>query len=171
MIKLWLIRHGKTEGNKLSRYIGTTDEPLCQEGTEFLHKMDYPKVQAVYVSPLKRCVQTAEILFPGEPVHIIEELAECDFGEFENKNYKELEGNPHYQEWIDSKEMAAAMRWSWMRISGRMDENSSGLILRLWKDNSPILQKLLTNLKICHKISFIRKQENQKKNEVVHCHQ
>ena len=63
--------------------------------------MDYPKVQAVYVSPLKRCVQTAEILFPGEPVHIIEELAECDFGEFENKNYKELEGNPHYQEWID----------------------------------------------------------------------
>ena len=62
MIKLWLIRHGKTEGNKLSRYIGTTDEPLCQEGTEFLHKMDYPKVQAVYVSPLKRCVQTAEIL-------------------------------------------------------------------------------------------------------------
>ena len=31
-----------------------------------------------------------------------EELAECDFGEFENKNYKELEGNPHYQEWIDS---------------------------------------------------------------------
>jgi hypothetical protein len=28
------------------------------------------------------------------------------------------------------------MRWSWMRISGRMDENSSGLILRLWKDNS-----------------------------------
>lgn len=58
-----------------------------------------------------------------------------------------------------------------MRISRRMDENSSGLILRLWKDNSPILQKLLTNLKICHKISFIRKQENQKKNEVVHCHQ
>ena len=47
-------------------------------------------------------MQTAEILFPGEPVHIIEELAECDFGEFENKNYKELEGNPHYQEWIDS---------------------------------------------------------------------
>ena len=40
--------------------------------------MDYPKVPAVYVSPLKRCVQTAEILFPGEPVHIIEELAECD---------------------------------------------------------------------------------------------
>ena len=102
MIKLWLIRHGKTEGNKLARYIGTTDEPLCQEGTDFLKKMDYPEVQDIYVSPLKRCVQTAEILFPGKPVHIIEELAECDFGEFENKNYKELEGNAKYQAWIDS---------------------------------------------------------------------
>ena len=99
---MWLIRHGKTEGNKLARYIGTTDEPLCQEGTDFLKKMDYPELQDIYVSPLKRCVQTAEILFPGKPVHIIEELAECDFGEFENKNYKELDGNPNYQAWIDS---------------------------------------------------------------------
>ena len=98
MLKLWLIRHGKTEGNKLARYIGTTDEPLCQEGIDFLGKMDYPDIHTIYVSPLKRCVQTAEILFPGEPVHIIEELAECDFGEFENKNYRELDGNPKYQE-------------------------------------------------------------------------
>ena len=102
MLRLWLIRHGKTEGNKLARYIGTTDEPLCQEGIDFLNKMDYPKIHDIYVSPLKRCVQSAEILFPGEPVHIIDELAECDFGEFENKNYKELNGNPKYQEWIDS---------------------------------------------------------------------
>ena len=107
MIKLWLIRHGKTEGNKLARYIGTTDEPLCQEGIEFLKKMDYPKVQEIYVSPLRRCVQTAEILFPEKPVHIIEELAECDFGEFENKNYKELDGNPNYQAWIDSNGILA----------------------------------------------------------------
>ena len=59
-----------------------------------MRKMDYPEVQNIYISPLKRCVQTAEILFPGELVHIIDELAECDFGEFENKNYKELDGNP-----------------------------------------------------------------------------
>ena len=26
--------------------------------------------------------------FPGKSFHIIEELSECDFGEFENKNYK-----------------------------------------------------------------------------------
>ncbi len=27
-----MIRHGKTYGNTLGRYIGVTDEPLCEEG-------------------------------------------------------------------------------------------------------------------------------------------
>ena len=99
---MWLIRHGKTEGNKLARYIGTTDEPLCQEGTDFLKKMDYPEVQDIYVSPLKRCVQTAEILFPGAEQVVCEQMRECDFGLFEGKNYQELTGNPKYQSWIDS---------------------------------------------------------------------
>ena len=102
MLKLWLIRHGKTEGNKLARYIGTTDEPLCQEGIDFLGKMDYPKVQNIYISPLKRCVQTAEILFPGAEQVVCEQMRECDFGLFEGKNYQELTGNPKYQSWIDS---------------------------------------------------------------------
>ena len=102
MIKLWLIRHGKTEGNKLSRYIGTTDEPLCQEGTEFLHKMDYPKVQAVYVSPLKRCVQTAEILFRESRYILLKSWQNVISESLKIRTIKELEGNPHYQEWIDS---------------------------------------------------------------------
>ena len=36
MKELYLIRHGKTYGNTLGRYIGTTDEPLCEEGREAL---------------------------------------------------------------------------------------------------------------------------------------
>lgn len=102
MLKLWLIRHGKTEGNKLGRYIGVTDEHLSREGQEFLAKMDYPAPEAVYVSPMCRCLETARILFPEHRVHIIDELAECDFGDFENKNYKELSGNKDYQAWVDS---------------------------------------------------------------------
>ena len=103
-----LIRHFATEGNLEKRYIGVTDEEIKAEFVleHTLKKEENGreewKPELVIVSPLRRCRQTAEILFPGEPVHIIEELAECDFGEFENKNYKELEGNPHYQEWIDS---------------------------------------------------------------------
>jgi alpha-ribazole phosphatase len=103
MLELWLIRHGKTEGNRLGRYIGTTDEPLCPEGRNRLPRGVYPVPKAVFTSPMKRAVETAEILFPELPSHSIEDLSECDFGEFENKNYKELEGNLQYQAWIDSE--------------------------------------------------------------------
>ena len=102
MIKIWLIRHGMTEGNRHQRYIGVTDEPLCPEGIERLKNITYPKPQAIFVSPLRRCQETAEILFPEQKVRIIDQLAECDFGAFENKNYKELSGNAAYQAWIDS---------------------------------------------------------------------
>lgn len=107
MLKIWLIRHGMTEGNRYQRYIGVTDEPLCEEGRELLRKFTYPKQQAVFVSPLKRCLETAAILFDDPKVRIIDQLAECDFGEFENKNYKELSGDPRYQEWIDSNGILA----------------------------------------------------------------
>lgn len=102
MLKIWLIRHGMTEGNRHGRYIGITDEPLCPEGRNFLQKMSYPLPEKVYVSPLMRCRETAELLFPGVFPEVIRELRECDFGDFENRNYQELSQNEDYQAWIDS---------------------------------------------------------------------
>lgn len=102
MTEIWLIRHGMTAGNRYQRYIGKTDEPLCEEGREMLKAFSYPEPEAVFVSPLARCRETAEILFPEKRLRIIDQLAECDFGDFENKNYLELSGNPDYQAWIDS---------------------------------------------------------------------
>lgn len=106
MTELLLIRHGMTAGNKLSRYIGRgTDEPLSEEGKAMLSAYSREMPQIVYVSPMLRCRQSAEILFPGCEQKAVEELAECDFGEFENKNYQELDGNKAYQRWIDSNGM------------------------------------------------------------------
>ena len=106
MLELMLIRHGMTAGNRLSRYIGRgTDEPLSEEGKQRLSAYSGKLPQLVFVSPMLRCRQTAEILFPGCTLHVVEELAECDFGEFENKNYQELDGNEAYQKWIDSNGM------------------------------------------------------------------
>lgn len=106
MAELILIRHGKTAGNLLGRYIGSrTDEPLCDEGREGLAGKKMPEVQLLYVSPMKRCVETAEILWPEfdrKNIQKVTDLRECDFGDFENKNYKELSGNGDYQAWIDS---------------------------------------------------------------------
>lgn len=102
MIEIWLIRHGMTEGNRHQRYIGRTDEPLCAEGREALKKIAYPMPEAVFVSPLRRCRETAEMLYPGMSLRIMDQLAECDFGDFENRNYLELTGNAAYQAWVDS---------------------------------------------------------------------
>lgn len=102
MIKIALIRHSKTEGNLHGRYIGKTDESLCNEGIILAKNKKIPDVQQVYSSPLKRCIETSKIIYSNcEPV-IFDELRECDFGDFENKNYKELDGNENYQKWIDS---------------------------------------------------------------------
>lgn len=98
-----LIRHGKTRGNLEKRYIGCrSDEPLCPEGTEQLRQGKYPPAGRVFASPMRRCLETAEILYPGIPVEVVPDLRECDFGTFEGKNYTELNGDADYQAWIDS---------------------------------------------------------------------
>ena len=103
---VYLIRHGKTAGNLTGRYIGaTTDEPLCSQGIAELQTRAYPAVQRVFVSPMKRCKQTASLLYPGVKQIVVPDLRECDFGEFENQNYLELAGNANYQKWIDSNGM------------------------------------------------------------------
>ena len=49
-----MIRHGKTHGNLLGRYIGTTDEPLLPKEEEDLKKYAFGPVDRVFVSPRKR---------------------------------------------------------------------------------------------------------------------
>ena len=102
-MKWVLIRHGMTRGNRERRYIGArTDEPLCPEGVAQLRAKDYPRVERVFASPMRRCLETAAILYPGVPVEIVEDFRECDFGAFEGKNFAELDGRADYQAWIDS---------------------------------------------------------------------
>ena len=99
-----LIRHGSTAGNLEHRYVGSTDEPLTEDTLQELEKRKgrFPVPDLVIVSPMKRCVQTAEGLFPDVRKELMPELKECDFGEFEYKNYKELQDDARYQAWIDS---------------------------------------------------------------------
>ena len=101
-MKISLVRHLQTEGNKQKRYIGTTDEPLAADASVGIERQVYETPDTLYVSPLLRCRQTAAILYPEKVQLVCEELRECDFGGFENKNYKELSGNPSYQAWIES---------------------------------------------------------------------
>ena len=102
-MEIYLVRHGKTKGNEEHRYVGRTDEALSEAGIRELEKKMRKDFQAqlVYSSPMLRCRQTANLLFPGVPAVTEEELRETDFGIFEYKNYEELKNNAFYQKWID----------------------------------------------------------------------
>ena len=97
------IRHALTTGNLERRYIGRTDEPLCEEGVlsaRAASEAGLPALDAVYTSPYLRCVQTANILFPKYAPVIVNELRECDFGLFENKSADELANDTAYAQWL-----------------------------------------------------------------------
>lgn len=103
-MKIILIRHGITEGNLLKRFNGSkTDEPLSQKGIEALKAIEYPKADYLFVSPMKRCIETARIIFPNISGNIVEDLREIDFGIFEGKSHNDLKDNIHYKSWIDSE--------------------------------------------------------------------
>lgn len=105
-IRLTLIRHGATLSNKEGRYLGKSDESLSPEGIGILEKAvtdgHYPAADLLFSGPMKRCLETAQILYPGQAPILIPEWTEMDFGTFEGHNYKELSGDPDYQRWIDS---------------------------------------------------------------------
>ena len=105
-IHLTLIRHGATLSNKEGRYLGKTDEALSPEGICGLEKSvadrSYSTADVLFSGPMKRCLETAQILYPGQTPIIIPEWTEMDFGAFEGHNYQELSKDPNYQRWIDS---------------------------------------------------------------------
>lgn len=104
MITLVFIRHGATKGNLEKRYIGRTDEPLCDAGIGQaleLKAHEFPG-EHIFVSPMKRTRQTAELVFPGSEYVIVEGFKEMDFGDFEGKCYSELSGNEDYRIWLNS---------------------------------------------------------------------
>lgn len=103
-MEIYWLRHGKTKSNEEHRYVGKTDEGLTEAETERLQAKKVPEAWQtfpLFSSPMKRCRQTAELLFQKEPL-LIPEWVEMDFGLFEGKNYQDLKGDAYYQRWIDS---------------------------------------------------------------------
>lgn len=111
------IRHLPTPGNEKKQYIGRTDEVLSSGAVTSFHKKRemylksqkegkyppfYPPAEMIVASPMKRCVQTAELIYPGQKIVTEPELRECDFGRFEGKTYEELKDDLAYIAWLES---------------------------------------------------------------------
>ena len=110
-MKILFIRHGQTQYNAEFRWLGSTDNPLCENGKkELLEKKHiiekYKPIQKLYCSPMKRCVETAEIYFNQMNIEIIDDLKERCFGDFEGKKYEELKDNHYYKEFNKKMDFA-----------------------------------------------------------------
>ncbi len=104
--KIHLLRHGRTSANEQAKFVGRTDLSLsdsgCAELKEMCEKYEYPGAQRVYSSPLMRCTQTAEILYPSLELCTVDDLAEYDFGPYENKGADELTKDASFMAWLKS---------------------------------------------------------------------
>lgn len=102
--KIHLVRHGSTDANTRGLYVGRTDFPLSPEGLGELLALKkeggYPPAGRFFTSPLSRCRQTLEVLYPGCRQEVVEGFAECDFGEWDGRSAEELKSLPAFQEWI-----------------------------------------------------------------------
>ena len=102
--KIHLIRHGQTSANETGTYIGRTDLPLSAKGVNELLQMKkvytYPFATRFFSSPLTRCKQTLNVLYPGCKPTVVEGLAECDFGEWENLSIAALKNREDFLAWV-----------------------------------------------------------------------
>lgn len=96
-MRFLLIRHAKTKGNLEGRYIGVTDEDILENTA--LDRI-YPNADVIVSSPLKRCVETAKLIYPERDIELCRDFRETDFGEFENRSYDELKNDKRYIKWI-----------------------------------------------------------------------
>jgi len=95
-----LLRHGQVDGRQhVAR--GSTDEPLSDVGWQQMHQMKemIGAVESIATSPLQRCRLFAQSC--SEPLHILHDMRELDFGDWENKSADEVENKILLQEFFD----------------------------------------------------------------------
>jgi broad specificity phosphatase PhoE len=85
---LILVRHGESVANAQGLLLGRTDAELTEAGRAQAvgaRRLVYGPVGEVRSSPLRRALDTAELLALGPPVSVDERWIEVDYGEFEGQ--------------------------------------------------------------------------------------
>ena len=96
MMKLFLIRHGQTDWNRLGKYQGQADVPLSKEGLRQAEQLaqHFPAdaLDIIYTSDLQRAWKTAERLAErfSSPMKADKALRELNFGDWEGLTYQEI---------------------------------------------------------------------------------
>jgi len=96
-----LIRHGENEYVTTHKLAGRTpgvrlNEKSCHQAQALVGYLRGPPINAIYSSPLDRCLETAEPLAGqrGLPVQAEPSLVEVDYGGWQGADLRELSKRP-----------------------------------------------------------------------------
>jgi alpha-ribazole phosphatase len=100
-MRMILLRHGEPEASARGRCYGELDVSLSPEGRAQAARVRIEPVDAVYSSPRKRALETAQLV-SSLPPRIEPALREIDFGRFEGLSYDEAAAlEPAlYEQWM-----------------------------------------------------------------------
>ena len=85
LLKLTLVRHGKTGLNQPGIYYGHTDLSMDEEGVQQIRALARRlsgEPEAVYSSDLSRCIETSRLLWPDQHPIAMPALREITPGHF-----------------------------------------------------------------------------------------
>lgn len=89
MMKIFLIRHGKTDWNDKNIIQGLTNIDINEEGIKqakvIARKIDIDEIDICISSPLKRAISTAEIIAKNKNIIYDDLLKERCFGDYEGQ--------------------------------------------------------------------------------------
>lgn len=90
--EIFLLRHGDT--GLTGRYVGASDVDISIEGREQVSLLSMElkehNFDQVFLSPMKRCRQTFDVLGLSCDVQVSDNLKEIDFGLWELKSFSEI---------------------------------------------------------------------------------
>lgn len=91
-MKIYWVRHGKTQQNEKNNYYGKLDVRLTPEGVREIKEIqtNFNDCINVYTSPTARAIETAGILFSNVYFKADARLLERNMGIFEGMNYGEI---------------------------------------------------------------------------------
>jgi len=98
-MKWYFVRHGEIESNTKKIYAGWSDEALTEKGIqqakEAAEELTGLEISSIYTSPLKRAVQTAEIIggFLKKSPILNESFKELRLGKWEGRSEREIQRN------------------------------------------------------------------------------
>jgi 2,3-bisphosphoglycerate-dependent phosphoglycerate mutase len=109
MATLLLVRHGETDWNREHRFQGHADPPLNRTGREqardLAEQLAEVPLSAVFASPLRRALDTAEAVAAPHDVRVVQEpgLREVDLGSWTGLTRAQVEQrDPEgYRRWLD----------------------------------------------------------------------